>query len=412
MRNPGDCGIIPKARLAESGAALFAQEGDPALTTQVDPAVAETGRPSATVLHDRRATLLAALAAQNLDAFLVTHPHNRRYLSGFTGEDMPPLDTAGVLLVTPYEAILLTDSRFDIQAADEFAGGTVRVRGPRLIESLAEQIRGLSIRRLGFEAQHLLYSHYEDLHKALPEVELVPTRGLIDKQRTVKDEAELALLRHAVAISDQAFDEVSAQIQPGMTEKQVARLIEARMIELGAEGPAFSTIVASGPNAAMPHAIPGDRAIQAGEPIVIDMGARYHGYNSDMTRTIVLGEPDARFKEIYNIVLRAHLDSEVAARSGVSGVAVDAAARDVIKAAGYGDNFGHGTGHGIGLEVHEGPRAAAASTDESLDAGVVISIEPGIYLPGWGGVRIEDLVLLGPDGAEVLTQARKHGYYD
>jgi Xaa-Pro aminopeptidase len=412
MRNPGDCGIIPKARLAESGAALFAQEGDPALTTQVDPAVAETGRPSATVLHDRRATLLAALAAQNLDAFLVTHPHNRRYLSGFTGEDMPPLDTAGVLLVTPYEAILLTDSRFDIQAADEFAGGTVRVRGPRLIESLAEQIRGLGVHRIGFEAQHLLYSHYEDLHKALPEVELVPTRGLIDKQRTVKDEAELALLRHAVAISDQAFDEVSAQIQPGMTEKQVARLIEARMIELGAEGPAFSTIVASGPNAAMPHAIPGDRAIQAGEPIVIDMGARYHGYNSDMTRTIVLGEPDARFKEIYNIVLRAHLDSEVAARSGVSGVAVDAAARDVIKAAGYGDNFGHGTGHGIGLEVHEGPRAAAASTDESLDAGVVISIEPGIYLPGWGGVRIEDLVLLGPDGAEVLTQARKHGYYD
>jgi Xaa-Pro aminopeptidase len=412
MRNPGDCGIIPKARLAESGAALFAQEGDPALTTQVDPAVAETGRPSTTVLHDRRATLLAALAAQNLDAFLVTHPHNRRYLSGFTGEDMPPLDTAGVLLVTPHEAILLTDSRFDIQAADEFAGGTVRVRGPRLIESLAEQIRGLGVHRIGFEAQHLLYSHYEDLHKALPEVELVPTRGLIDKQRTVKDEAELALLRHAVAISDQAFDEVSAQIQPGMTEKQVARLIEARMIELGAEGPAFSTIVASGPNAAMPHAIPGDRAIQAGEPIVIDMGARYHGYNSDMTRTIVLGEPDARFKEIYNIVLRAHLDSEVAARSGVSGVAVDAAARDVIKAAGYGDNFGHGTGHGIGLEVHEGPRAAAASTDESLDAGVVISIEPGIYLPGWGGVRIEDLVLLGPDGAEVLTQARKHGYYD
>jgi Xaa-Pro aminopeptidase len=412
MRNPGDCGIIPKARLAESGAALFAQEGDPALTTQVDPAVAETGRPSATVLHDRRATLLAALAAQNLDAFLVTHPHNRRYLSGFTGEDMPPLDTAGVLLVTPYEAILLTDSRFDIQAADEFAGGTVRVRGPRLIESLAAQIRGLGVHRIGFEAQHLLYSHYEDLHKALPEVELVPTRGLIDQQRTVKDEAELALLRHAVAISDQAFDEVSAQIQPGMTEKQVARLIEARMIELGAEGPAFSTIVASGPNAAMPHAIPGDRAIQAGEPIVIDMGARYHGYNSDMTRTIVLGEPDARFKEIYNIVLRAHLDSEVAARSGVSGVAVDAAARDVIKAAGYGDNFGHGTGHGIGLEVHEGPRAAAASTDESLDAGVVISIEPGIYLPGWGGVRIEDLVLLGPDGAEMLTQARKHGYYD
>jgi Xaa-Pro aminopeptidase len=382
------------------------------LTTYVPAAAPETGRPASTALPERRAKLRAALAAQNLDAFLVTHPHNRRYLSGFTGEDMPPLDTAGVLLVTPREAILLTDTRFNIQAADEFADGTVRVRGPRLIESLAEQIRVLPVRRLGFEAQHLLYSHYEDLRKALPDVELVPTRGLIDKQRTVKDDAELALLRHAVAISDQAFDEISAQIRPGMTEKQVAHLIEARMIELGAEGPAFSTIVASGPNAAMPHAVPGERAIQAGEPIVIDMGARYHGYNSDMTRTIILGEPDAQFKEIYNIVLRAHLDSEMAARSGVSGVAVDAAARDVIQAAGYGDKFGHGTGHGIGLEVHEGPRAAASSTDEALDANVVISIEPGIYLPGWGGVRIEDLVLLGPDGAEVLTQARKHGYYN
>lgn len=382
------------------------------MTTQVDPAVSETGRPSSTALHDRHAKLLAALAAQHLDAFLVTHPHNRRYLSGFTGEDMPPLDTAGVLLVTPQETILLTDSRFDMQAADEFAGGTVRLRGPHLIKSLAEQIRALPVRRLGFEAQHLLYSHYEDLRKALPDVELVPTRGLIDKQRTVKDAAELALLRHAVAISDQAFDEVSAQIQPGMTEQQVARLIDGRMVELGAEGPAFSTIVASGPNAAMPHAIPGARVIGEGEPIVIDMGARYHGYNSDMTRTIILGAPDARFKEIYNIVLRAHLESEAAARSGVSGVAVDAAARDVIQAAGYGDKFGHGTGHGIGLEVHEGPRAATASTDESLDANVVVSIEPGIYLPGWGGVRIEDLVLLGPDGAEVLTQARKHGYYD
>jgi Xaa-Pro aminopeptidase len=382
------------------------------LTTHVPAAAPETGRPASTALPERRAKLLAALAAQNLDAFLVTHPHNRRYLSGFTGEDMPPLDTAGVLLVTPREAILLTDTRFNIQAADEFADGTVRVRGPRLIESLAEQIRALPVRRLGFEAQHLLYSHYEDLRKALPDVELVPTRGLIDKQRTVKDDAELALLRHAVAISDQAFDEMSAQIRPGMTEKQVAHLIEARMIELSAEGPAFSTIVASGPNAAMPHAVPGERAIQAGEPIVIDMGARYHGYNSDMTRTIILGEPDAQFKEIYNIVLGAHLASEAAARSGVSGVAVDAAARDVIQAAGYGDKFGHGTGHGIGLEVHEGPRAAASSTDEALDANVVISIEPGIYLPGWGGVRIEDLVLLGPDGAEVLTQARKHGYYN
>ena len=150
------------------------------MTTHVPEAAPEIGRPASTALLERRAKLLAALAAQHLDAFLVTHPHNRRYLSGFTGEDMPPLDTAGVLLVTPQDAILLTDSRFNMQAEDEFAGGTVRVRGPRLIESLAEQIRALPVRRIGFEAQHLLYSYYEDLHKALPDVELVPTRGLID----------------------------------------------------------------------------------------------------------------------------------------------------------------------------------------------------------------------------------------
>ena len=386
------------------------QEDQGVVTTHTathETAPAATG----TALRGRVDRLRAALTEGGLDAFLVSQPHNRRYLSGFTGEDMPPLDSAGVLLITPTQVILLTDGRYTIQAQDETTDITVVTRDPRQSDNMADQLRTLGVRRLGFEAHHLIYSRYEDLQKALPNLELVPTRALIETHRTVKDAAELALMRRAIAISDQAFDEISATIQPGMTEQQVARQIEARMVELGAEGPAFSTTVGSGPNGARAHAGATERTIGAGEPIVIDMGARYQGYNSDMTRTIILGPPDAKFQEIYNIVLRAHLAAESVARGGVSGEAVDAAARDVITAAGHGAHFGHGTGHGIGLEVHEPPGARVRSADTALAAGVVISIEPGIYLEGWGGVRIEDLVLLGPDGAEVLTQARKHGYY-
>ncbi len=359
----------------------------------------------------RRAALRAALATVGLDGFLVTHPQNRRYLSGFTGEDMPPLDSAGMLLITPDRAILLTDSRYAIQARGEVGGLEVAVRDPRRADELGAQVAALGLQRLGFEAQHLLYSRYEDLHEAVPALELVPTRGLVEQQRVAKDAAELALLRRAIAISDQAFDEVSAEIEPGMTEREVARRIEARMVALGAEAPAFPTIVAAGPNSAMAHAVPSDRPIRTHEPLVIDMGARYHGYHSDMTRTLSLGDHDERFAEIYNLVYQANRAAEAAARAGLSGEAVDAAARDVISAAGYGEAFGHGTGHGVGLEVHEGPSVRMRSPDTALPSGAVISIEPGIYLEGWGGVRIEDLVLLQPDGAEVLTRAQMHEAY-
>lgn len=381
------------------------------MTTNILVQEPTTGRPSGEALAGRLARLRATMAEAGLDTFLVSHPHNRRYLSGFTAEDAPPLDTAGLLIITTTGLSLLTDARYDIQAQAEVGDISIYTRGARrTIDHVIDRLKETGARRLGFEAHHLIYSYYEDIHAALPDVELVATRGLVDRQRTIKDAAEMALMRRAISISDQVFDEVSAQIRPGMTEKQVARMIEERMVELGAEGPAFHTIVAAGPNSAMAHAIPGDRPIGEREPIVIDMGARYHGYNSDMTRTISLGGHDAKFQEIYNLVLRSHLAAETAARSGLSGEAVDAAARDIIVAAGYGDQFGHGTGHGIGLEVHEPPRLAVASPDETLDAGVVVSIEPGVYIQDWGGVRIEDLVLLSPGGAEVLTGARKGGY--
>jgi Xaa-Pro aminopeptidase len=354
---------------------------------------------------ERRTRLRAALDAAGTPVLLVSHPPNQRYLTGFTGDD-------SMVLVTPDAVLLLTDSRYTIQANRETVDTQVIERDPRMIASLAGQLRDLGATRLAFEADHLLYSQYEDLAAALPDVTLAPTRGLVAGLRVVKDAGELALLRQAIAISDQAFDDVSATIQPGMTEREVARRIESRMIELGAEAPAFPTIVAAGPNSAMAHAVPSDRPIRAGEPLVIDMGARYHGYNSDMTRTIILGEPDARFKEIYNIVLRANQAAEAYARAGRSGVAVDTAARDLITEAGYGDKFGHGTGHGIGFEVHEPPAVSRRGNDDPIPANVVTSVEPGIYLEDWGGVRIEDLVLFGPDGAEVLTHARKHDIYE
>jgi Xaa-Pro aminopeptidase len=367
---------------------------------------------SADALAGRLARLRLRMADLDVDTFLVSNAYNRRYLSGFTGEDDPPSDNAssGMLLITADRALLVTDGRYDIQAARETAGVEIVLRKGRMKDALIEYVTALGSRRLGFEANHLVYALYEDLRAGLPAITWVPTRKVISEQRLVKDAAELALLRQAIAISDEAFTRAAEQIRPGMTEREVAHLIENTMLALGAEGPAFPSIVAAGPNGAQAHAVPGDRPIQEGEPIVIDMGARYHGYNSDMTRTLILGTPDDRFREIYNTVLAAKQAAEGAIRAGITGVEADKQARDVIAAAGYGEFFSHSLGHGIGLEVHEGPSLSKISED-TLQANEVSSVEPGIYLADWGGVRLEDLVLITPDGVEILTGAPLHGAY-
>jgi Xaa-Pro aminopeptidase len=226
----------------------------------------------------------------------------------------------------------------------------------------------------------------------------------------VKDDDEMRIMRRAISISDQAFNIVSSRIEPGMTEKQIAWDIEKTMRELGADERAFGCIIGSGPNGAKAHAVPGDRQVREGEPIVIDMGARVQGYNSDMTRTIILGEPTDKFREIYNIVLKANQGVANRAKAGMTGVEINQIARDLIDAAGYGEKFNHGLGHGIGLEVHEGPSLGALSED-TLEVGEITSNEPGIYLEGWGGVRIEDLILFRANDVEVLTQAEKHLEY-
>jgi Xaa-Pro aminopeptidase len=347
-----------------------------------------------------------------IDSLLVTHPDNRRYLSGFTGHDQPPLDTAGFLLIGPNDLCLITDGRYGIQANRELApelGISLAVHIGKLIPTVTEQIKERRCKRLGFESAHLIHLWWQQIGEAVPDSKMIPTRSVVEPIRMVKDEDELRIIRRAIAISDEAFNIVSRRIEAGMTEKQVAWEIEKTMRDLGADERAFGSIVAAGPNGAMAHAVPGDRPIQEGEPIVIDMGAKLEGYHSDMTRTICLGEPPDKFRDVYNVVLEAHLRAERELRPGMSGKEGDALSRDVIVAAGYGDYFTHSLGHGIGLEVHEGP-SLRNTVEDTVPEGAVTSVEPGIYIEGWGGVRIEDLVLFTHDGVEVLTLADKQGY--
>lgn len=353
----------------------------------------------------------ARMEEAGLDSLLVSHPDNRRYLSGFSGHDAPPLDSAGFLIIGKGDICLITDGRYDIQAGGELApelGISVVVRKGKWGAAVAEQVVQRKYRRLGFETAHLIHMWWRQVDKSLPDTELVPTLRLVEPLRMTKDEDELRILRRAIRISDEAFNIVSRRITPGMTEKQVAWDIEKTMRDLGADDRAFESIVAAGPNGAMAHAIPGDRPINEGEPIVIDMGAKLNGYNSDMTRTICLGEQPDKFREIYNVVFDAHMAAERKLKAGVGGVAADAYARDVITSAGYGDYFTHSLGHGIGLEVHEGPSLSKLSED-TIPETAVTSVEPGIYIEGWGGVRIEDLVLFRSGDVEVLTQADKQG---
>jgi Xaa-Pro aminopeptidase len=270
----------------------------------------------------------------------------------------------------------------------------------------------MGVKRLGFESSDLTFAAYQRLTEALSQIQegpqLVPTEGLVESLRAVKEEEELRLISKAIELNDAAFEQVSQSLRPRMTEKEVAWELERYIRENGGESIAFELIVASGPNSALPHARPSERRLRAGEPIIIDMGAKVEGYCSDMTRTICLGEPDETFKRIYDIVLGAQLTAIATLEAGMSGEQADRLARTVIEEAGYGESFGHGLGHGLGLNVHEPPRLGKDSTD-TLAEGMVTTIEPGIYLPGWGGVRIEDVVVLEEGKAKVLSKASKQG---
>lgn len=354
-----------------------------------------------TTAVSRLARLRAKLDESGVDALLVSQPENRAYLSGFTG-------SSGWLLVTPAHALIATDFRYYEQVGMECPGYELVKVLTTFAAVLPEMIERAGISRLAFESDHVTFADVQDWSKAAPAVEWAPTKGIGMGLRAVKDAGEIAALKAAIALADEALAAGLAQAHPGMTELELAWLIESYMRTHGAQNVAFDMIVACGPNGARPHARAGHDRLVAGEPIVIDMGARLNGYNSDLTRTVCLGQPNdpARFWEVYNTVLQAQTAAEAAIRAGASGQAVDAVARDLIAEAGYGDYFGHGLGHGVGLVVHEEPRLSRTSLS-TLAVGNMVTVEPGIYLPGWGGVRIEDIVLVTEDGAEVLTRSPK-----
>lgn len=340
-------------------------------------------------------------AFDGVDALLVTRLVNVRYLTGFTG-------SAGVLLVLGDRAVFSTDGRYREQSAEQI--GAAGVEAEIVIGATADAQRGAlvdaavaaGVARLGLEADGVTWSQQRAFADAFGGIELVPTEGLVDGLRMVKEAGEVERIRAACAIADDALGELLPSLHDRPTEREFALRLEFGMRERGASGVSFDPIVASGPNGALPHARPSDRRIEAGELVVIDFGCVVDGYCSDMTRTVSVGEPDAEARRIWETVLASQREGCEAVAVGVECAAVDTASRQVIAAAGWGDAFVHGTGHGVGLEIHESPRVASTSTG-TLAAGHVVTVEPGVYLPGVGGVRIEDTLVVTPEGPVALT---------
>jgi Xaa-Pro aminopeptidase len=340
------------------------------------------------------------MAEQRLEALLVTGSYNREYLSGFAG-------SAGYLLITADKAYLLVDFRYTEQAKAQAPQFTVVEHEAKAMATVRSLLGGWGIRELGFEQQHVTYAVYQAYAADLEGIKLVPTDSLTESLRIVKDEAELAIMQEAAELADKTFEHVLTVLKPGMTENEVALEIEWFMRRNGATSVSFETIVASGERSALPHGKASDRVLKSGEFVKMDFGALYKGYCSDITRTVCIGKPTDKHRNIYDIVLEAQLAALEGIRPGMTGKEADAIARDVIKRHGYGDCFGHGTGHGLGMEIHEAPRLSMNGGDTVLQPGMTVTVEPGIYLPGFGGVRIEDDVVVTETGVRRLTQATK-----
>ena len=354
-------------------------------------------------VKDRIQKLRELFKEQEIEGILISHPQNRFYLSGFLG-------SAGYLLITEKRLIIAVDFRYVEQAKRQSPDFDLfNITGP-VEDWFSKLVVEANIKRLGFESANTTYALYRQLTETIPKkqlpIQLVPTDGMVESVRSVKEPEEIELITRAINISDLAIAHIQKIIHAGMTEIEVAWEIEKYMRENGSGTVPFELIVAAGPNSALPHAHPSDRPIQTGEPIVMDIGANYQGYTSDLTRTICLGKPDGTYRKIYDTVLGAQLTAMAIIKEGMTGEAADNIARTVIQESGYGNNFGHGLGHGVGLETHESPRLGIHSMDK-LTNGMIFSIEPGIYLPGWGGVRIEDTVLLKNGKIEVLSKAEK-----
>lgn len=338
-------------------------------------------------------------------ALLITKPENRRYLSGFTAVDTQLDESSGRLLITKKNQYLLTDFRYEIQAAKEAKGFTVVIYKAGFVSDLVRLLKQHRNPTLGFEEVHTTVAAHRELGKSLKGVKLLPLTGLVENLRRIKDDWEVRRIVRALRITEEALKRTLSFVKSGMTEIEVARYLEEAMVQLGAEGPAFDSIVASGPNAALPHAVPTKRRLKESETIVFDCGAKYNGYGADMTRTIVLGRPRPWIKRIYQTVRRAQLAALKSIKPGMTAIKADSLAREIIEEAGYGDNFGHALGHGVGLATHEAPSLSRLRDDE-LEAGMIVTVEPGIYIEGRGGVRLEEMILLKNDGNRLLNQNR------
>jgi Xaa-Pro aminopeptidase len=341
-----------------------------------------------------------ALEGAGVDLLLVTDLVNVRYLAGFTGSN-------GLVLVGPSTRVFISDFRYTEQAEQEVPGEFERVTAAQ--DLLTDAVDHLPEGKLalGFESEHTTVAALERLQELFPErVELIGTKKLIENLRVVKDEHEIELIAAATKIADDAFEALIASGIAGRTERELALALEHDMRLRGASGPSFSSIVAAGPHAALPHAQPRDVRIDPGQLVVIDWGAQMNGYCSDCTRTVAVGEPGPQAREAYELVLGAQLVGLDEVRAGGDGREIDKAVRDIIDGAGHAEHYGHGLGHGVGLEIHEAPTLSFRSKD-TLQAGNVVTVEPGVYIPGQLGIRIEDLVVVDPDGIRVMTSIPK-----
>ena len=350
------------------------------------------------MINNRLAAARGYLNNYNIDALLFLGLANIRYLSGFTGSD-------GALVIFPAEGSFLTDSRYSTQASVEVAGFRTIVYQEKGA-AIAAELNGKGVKRVGFEAQSVTVAFHNVLQGLMPDVELVPIGDELANLRIIKDAGEIRLLDRAADIASSSLQSILGMIRPGLSEREAALELEFAMLRSGAEAKAFDFIVASGERGALPHGKASEKKISAGELVTFDFGAVYLGYNSDETVTVAVGEPDSRQREIYQIVKDAHDAALAVVKPGISCRELDAVARNYIEKKGFGKYFGHGLGHGVGIDIHEKPTVSPRS-EAVVEEGMVFTIEPGIYVPGWGGVRIEDTVCVTNDGCHVLTKICK-----
>jgi Xaa-Pro aminopeptidase len=359
------------------------------------------------IIKKRIESVIKEFSGQSIDTLMALSDENRRYLSGFRGHDTQFDESAGALFISESGLILATDSRYEEQASNEAPLYEVICYKNGLANQIPEILKSLGTKKLGFESVRISHFEYEKLRKEIRskglKIKLIPTENIVENLRKIKNEKEIESIKKALMIAESVFVDIQKYIRVGISEQEAAWKIEKGMRESGAEGVSFPIIVASGPNSALPHAIPSDRKFKKGEPILFDWGAKIDGYCSDISRTVVIGKPDDVFMKVYNTVLEAQSMAIKEIKPGVGSRTVDGIARSHIEKSGFKGRFGHGLGHGTGLSIHEHPRLSPLK-NSVLEPQMVFTVEPGIYIPGWGGIRLENMVVVRENKAEILNK--------